>query len=202
MLTSSIRIIRLPLDLGEGRLVSHKGLLGQQHRNGNGERVVEPMSLLGQVKLSQWIWLLTVRLLGVGNHHKDQMLYDDEDIDAARIVPDSSSFISGSVLFDLRLAPLHDRLTNAGRLGCPVPEDADRADVVAFMVEAAVPFCPENVSLDLLLDDWCYTVDTVFSTTCAEPADVDMELEEVSDRPGSYCWSAKHLEECGKSHLP
>lgn len=81
------------------------------------------------------------------------MLHNNEDEYTARIVSDASSGIPRPVPLHERLASLHDVLTCAGRLGILVSDDGDRADIVMFLDEVAVSFCPEDVSLDLLFDE-------------------------------------------------
>lgn len=76
--------------------MSQESVPGQRDSNSNAKRAVEPMALLRQIELSQGVRLL-VGVLGIGYHHKDDVLHNDKDIDAAGIVLDVLSGIPGTI---------------------------------------------------------------------------------------------------------
>lgn len=112
------------------------------------------------------------------------MLYDDEYVDASRILLNVSSSKPGFVFVDEHLALLSDGPTGAGRLRSLVRDDEDRADVVALLPEANIVFGPPHVQLELSLDDRCYFVDRVAVPLLDETADSNMNDKEFSECRG------------------
>lgn len=138
-------------------------------------------------------------MLGVGNHDKDDVLHNDEDINAARIVLDASSSIQRPILFHKRLASFHNGLTSACGLGVLVSDDKHRTDIVMFLDEIAVPFCPEDVSLDLFLDKRGYLfLDSALTVV----ADVTMEVEESYECFRSCFGLIASQQYLGELHIP
>lgn len=90
-------------------------------------------------------------------------------------------------------------MAGAGRLSILASDDKDRANIVTFLDEVAVLFCPEDVSFDLLFDERGYLfLDAALTVV----TDITMEIEESYEGFGSCLGLAVGQNCLDRFHVP